>query len=156
MTGSWPPGDFPNLTLANHGTTSPASKLYNCIAWASGNDNRWWWPDAANTGYWPPNVPREETVDAFIRAYGLHGYLPCSDGALEVGFEKVTIYAKRIDFDLVPTHAARQLENGHWTSKLGNCEDIEHAAVNDLIGPSYGAPVAFLRRLRPALLSQVY
>jgi hypothetical protein len=148
MSGSWPAGDFPNLHFTNHAITSPTSKLYNCIAWAAGTDARWWWPDAANIGYWPPSVPREETVAAFIQAYGLQGYVTCSDGAFEVGFEKIAIYAKRIGFDLVPTHAARQLGNSLWTSKLGNCEDIEHATLDSLTGPSYGAPVVFLKRLR--------
>ncbi|HMD98104.1 MAG TPA: hypothetical protein VKM93_12350 [Terriglobia bacterium] len=45
MSGSWLPGDFPNLNAGNHEITSAASRLYNCIAWAAGDTQRWWWPD---------------------------------------------------------------------------------------------------------------
>jgi hypothetical protein len=146
MTGSWPPQDFPLLT--SYTETSPAAQRYNCIAWAADNDSRWWWPDAANIGYWPPTIQREETVAAFIAAYGLLGYVQCGDGALEAGFEKVALYVIRVGTDMVPTHAARQLADGRWTSKLGNCEDIEHDTLEALSGPRYGAPIYFLRRPR--------
>jgi hypothetical protein len=145
---SWPAADFPWLGGGNYTETSPATRRYNCIAWGAGNDARWWWPDARNIGYWPPNIPREETLDAFERAYALQGYAPCSNGDLEPGVEKVALYGLRVGTDIVPRHAARQLENGWWTSKLGVCEDIEHDTPDALIGPGYGAPVRFLRRPR--------
>lgn len=146
MTGSWSPQDFPLLTAFVE--TSPAARRYNCIAWAAGNDTRWWWPDVANIGYWPPNIPREETVAAFVAAYALQGYAQCANGASEAGFEKIALYGVRVGRDIVPTHAARQLPDGRWTSKLGNCEDIEHDTLEMLNGPGYGAPVGFLRRPR--------
>ena len=34
----------------------------------------------------------------------------------------------------VPTHAARQLANGWWTSKLGPSFDIEHIDLNAIAG----------------------
>src|SRR5208337_1990217 len=74
---SWPAADFPSLG-GNYTVTSPAARRYNCIAWGAANDARWWWPDARNIGYWPPNIPREETLDAFERAYALQGYATCS------------------------------------------------------------------------------
>jgi hypothetical protein len=46
----------------------------------------------ANIGYWPPNIPREETVTAFIAAYAIQGYAQRGDGALEAGFEKIVLY----------------------------------------------------------------
>jgi hypothetical protein len=128
MTGSWQPQEFPDLASHAHVVRSPRTNRYNCIAWAAGNNSRWWWPDAANTGYWPPNIPREETVDAFVQAYALQGYVQCNDGAQESGFEKIAVYAVRSGIDMVPTHAARQLADGQWTSKLGTCEDIDHDA----------------------------
>jgi len=45
----------------------------------------------------------------------------------------------------VPTHAARQLENGRWTSKLGELEDIEHD-LHHLASGAYGAVVQILKR----------
>lgn len=37
----------------------------------------------------------------------------------------------------IPSHAARQLPNGRWTSKCGQAEDIEHD-LRDLEGRLYG------------------
>jgi hypothetical protein len=93
-------------------------------------------------------IPREETLAAFIAAYALQGYVQCADGALELGVEKIAIYGLMSGSDIEPTHAARQLPDGRWTSKLGNCEDIEHDTLEALNGPRYGAPVCFLRRHR--------
>jgi len=69
------------------------------------------------------------------------GYSPCSDGSPEAGWEKVALYAT----DEGPTHAARQMPNGRWTSKLGPEEDIEHE-LQGLSGAFYGSVVRFLRR----------
>ncbi len=44
-------------------------------------------------------------------------------------FEKIAIY---VDTDGVPTHAARQLPDGSWTSKLGDWEDIQHQTLEAL------------------------
>jgi hypothetical protein len=89
-------------------------------------------------------------VEAFVRAYATLDYVRCVDGLLEADFEKVAIYATNDAGQPVPTHAARQLSDGRWTSKLGNHEDIEHtnpAAVNC---PTYGDIVVYLKRPRPA------
>jgi hypothetical protein len=147
MSGSWLPGDFPNLSAADHEITSAASRLYNCIAWAAGDTQRWWWPDDPRIGYgyWPPGVVREETLNAFIAAYRTLNYHPCSGPDLEKGFEKIALY---VDLIGVPTHAARQLPNGYWTSKLGDFEDIEHKTLDCLNGQLYGSPVIYLRRRR--------
>lgn len=135
---------LPNLLPDNHVVTSCQNPIYNCIAWAVDDTNNWWWPGRYDDPvYWPPGVPRETTIPAFLEAFGTRGYEECKDGDLEAGYEKVALYAGP---DLVPTHAARQLDNGRWTSKLGNKEDIEHKSVNDVNGPEYGAPVRFMRR----------
>jgi len=144
MTGSWDRAHTPNLTAANHTVESPATPRYNCIGWAAGSDVQWWWPTGRY--YWPPNVAREETVDAFIRAYGTLGYVQCDNGAAEDGFEKIVIYGKAEAGHILPTHAARLLPNGRWTSKLGNFEDIEHSCPEDLNCPPYGKPVCYLKR----------
>jgi len=97
-------------------------------------------------GYWPKNVPRKPVLDAFFKAFSSQGYEPCGDGTLEPGFEKVALYGISSNGQVIPTHAARQLQNGKWTSKIGNCEDIQHDAVGDLDGPIYGATAAYMRR----------
>ncbi len=45
----------------------------------------------------------------------------------------------------LPTHAARQLASGRWTSKLGKAEDIEHD-LHDLEGDLYGIVVLLMKR----------
>ena len=136
-----PPHAFPRLTADNHRVTSPASREYNCIAWAAGDAGAWWWPDPEGVGFWPEGAPRQETVAAFVLAYYTLGYEPAADATLESGFEKVALYARG---DL-PTHAARQLPNGRWSSKLGPQEDIEHD-FDALDGPVYGRIIAVLKR----------
>lgn len=84
----------------------------------------------------------EATIEAFLAAFSMLGYEECSSGELEGGYEKVALYA---DDRGVPTHAARQLPNGRWTSKLGHAEDIVHSSLQE-IGNGYGRAVAFLRR----------
>ncbi len=54
---------------------------------------------------------------------------------MEGGVTKVAIYGD-IDADSW-THAARQLPNGKWTSKLGDFEDIEHDTPEGLVGSLY-------------------
>ena len=145
MPGSWPQQEFPALTDQNCAVVSPITRRYNCLAWAAANNARWWWPDAMGIGYWPPNVPREETVDAFLRAYGTLGYSQCADGSLELDIEKIVIY---LDTSGTPTHAALQLQDGRWTSKMGGYEDIEHATPEALSGPRYGKPSIYMSRAR--------
>jgi hypothetical protein len=150
--GSWNPADFPNLTNANHKVTSPFMRRYNCIAWAASNDTRNWWPDLFNQGYWPPNVPREETIDAFVQAYETLGYKLCYDERPELGIEKIAIYG--VDNPdpkqpIIPTHAARQLLSGEWTSKLGQHEDISHTTPDGVNGPIYGRVVCYMARPIP-------
>ncbi len=86
-------------------------------------------------GYWPPNVVRAVTTEVFLRAYGTLGFTLCFDGSLETGIEKIAVYGKGAAGAEVPTHAALQLENGQWTSKIGVFEDISHVASD---GTVYG------------------
>jgi hypothetical protein len=87
-------------------------------------------------------VPREVSCNAFVAAFLTLGYAACADESVEPGFEKVALFA---DPEGVPTHAARQLPTGRWTSKLGQSEDIEHE-LRALEGPIYGTVVAILKR----------
>lgn len=149
MCSNWPRHHLPNLAPGNYLPTSPCTRTYNCIAWAAGETHVWWEPDQLNIYYWPPGVPRAYTVDAYLRAFETRGYAACVDSALEAGVEKIAVFATVTAVGPWPTHAARQLENGHWTSKLGPCEDIQHFALASVNGPVYGAPVAFMGRPRP-------
>jgi hypothetical protein len=135
--------EFPRLKGTGFFVTSPETPQYNCIAWAAGDDSRWWWPIASPAVFWPANIPRREQLDAFVAAFATLGYVPCDDGELEKGFEKVALFADR---NGKPTHAARQTENGSWTSKLGPHEDIRHNTISGLVGATYGDVVQFLKR----------
>lgn len=137
---------FPKLAGSDYRVTSPRDGDYNCIAWVAGDTHRWWWPghDAAKE-YWPPGVPRERTRDAFVAAFASLGYSVCDGDGLEEGYEKIALFA---DVEGYPTHAAKQLANGLWSSKLGKAEDIEHR-LHDLEGALYGSVVLIMKREIP-------
>ena len=126
-----------------HRITSPTTPEYNCIAWAAGEHDVWWWPDPMGQAFWPTGIPRVVRIDAFVMAYGVKGFVPCDNPGLEEHIEKIALYA----LNGAPTHAARQLPNGLWTSKLGPQEDIEHL-LEGLEGPAYGRVVMYLKRPR--------
>lgn len=136
--------EFPNLLIEGYVITSPATVEYNCIAWAAGDTEKYWWPDPLEIGYWPSDIKRDVTLNAFIKAYKLLGYKTCDNRVYEKGYEKIAIFVK----DNKPTHAARQLNSGHWTSKLGCCEDIEHFTLDGIENETYGSAVVFLKRPR--------
>lgn len=135
---------FPGLGTSAFRVTSPATRDYNCIAWAAGDTARWWWPDLDPDNdaiFWPAGVIAEETLEAFVAVFVTLGYAPCIGEELELGFEKVALFAN----GGIPTHAARQLPSGRWTSKLGLREDIEHD-LHALSGEEYGTAVLFMKR----------
>ena len=148
MPGSWAQRDFHHLNTGTCQVTSPATNAYNCIAWAAGNDKRWWDPDSLY--YWPKGVPREVSLDAVLQVYERLGFAICVGGELETGFDKIAIFVKEIGPHKIPTHAARQLESGEWTSKLGAFEDISHKSVDAVCGPTYGEVKYFMSRRRQA------
>lgn len=135
---------FPHLSLGNYRVQSPETENYNCAAWAVGEVEAGnWWPQPDLEYFWPPDAPRDGTLEAFVEGYRIYGFEECSTADLEPGFEKIAIYATGMGS---PQHVARQLPNGNWTSKLGRWEDIEHIGLSALAGGSYGQPVLFLRR----------
>jgi hypothetical protein len=135
---------FPQLRQTGYRITSPADRVYNCIAWAAGRTHQWWWPIGRidPDDYWPPGVPEEETISAFVQAFHTLGYGEAPNDELREGIEKVALYARNDK----PTHAARQLGSGLWTSKLGNAVDIEHTLAG-LVGDKYGQVVKILQRV---------
>ena len=135
-------GWFPRLDVGNCRPTSPVDEKYNCVAWAAGDQEHWWWPDPLFLKYWPPEVPREVSISAFESAFGLQGYVERSDACLNTDKQKVAIYTSS---NGVPTHAARQLADGWWASKLGSNIDIEHQP-DALDGPEYGRVALVLAR----------
>ena len=145
---------FPKLSQGYYKITSKKSKLYNCIAWAGGDDQHWWeaTSSAFNVGpyvrmrdrtyFWPVGILQDGSLLAHVQLYSLYGYEVCADGVQEPGFEKLALFIKNGSI----SHAARQSENGVWTSKLGPEEDIEHKTPELLVGRTYGIIAQFLRR----------
>jgi hypothetical protein len=150
MPGSWSPRNFPHLNPDNHTITSKPTRQYNCIAWAADESEtyRRWDPDPQGIYYWPPGVPRKVTMEAVAQVYETLGFRLCFSTALEAGTEKIAIYGRDGQNGItIPTHAARQLPSGQWTSKLGDHEDIIHKDLNDVNG-FYGGPVIYMERRR--------
>lgn len=139
------PAIFPGLAAGGFRETSPATSTYNCIAWAAARSDQWWEPDPHLQFFWPDGIGRQYTLPAYIAAYESVGFRICPSGELEIFFEKIVVF---VDGNGVPKHAARQLDTGKWTSKLGRDVDIEHANPLALSGQLYGQPSCFLRRPR--------
>ena len=112
---------FPGLVGTSYRITSLADRRYNCIAWAAGRTSYWLWLEVSEHAEWPPAIPLEETVTAFDLFFRWLGFVPCVSEQLELGFEKVALFAKSAN---EPKHAARQLPNGKWTSKLGKSKTL--------------------------------
>ncbi|EKD24113.1 MAG: hypothetical protein ACD_81C00106G0005 [uncultured bacterium] len=133
---------FPKLAFTDYKVTSPRDQNYNCIAWAAGINQQWWEPDFMGQYFWPAEVPRIYTLDAYVQAYSVLGYKICDSFDYEQGFEKIVIY---VNMSNEPTHAARQLQSGKWTSKLGREYDISHD-FESLNGDIYGMPAVCMKR----------
>ncbi len=139
---------FPGLSPNNYQLIGDPTTSYNGLAWAIGEQekDRWWSPDPFGIYYWPHLVPKEETLETYTELFRLHGYSHCpgNDESFESGVEKVAIYCKAG----VPTHVARQLSDGQWTSKLGGGPCIIHNTLSSLEGEIFGTVYRVLIRPR--------
>lgn len=125
--------DFPRLKDVVAKKTSDPTPQYNCIAWAFEDNTRWWWP--MHRRYWPIPYEGKTTMQAFQEFLEMDGWTAGADRTFQVEVRKVALYASVVDGQ--PTHAARQLETGLWTSKLGAELDLTHE-LHELEGPTYG------------------
>ena len=134
---------FPNLT--DYEDHSPRDGSYNCIAFALGKTDEWWswttdgtWLDECNhQGRWLANLQC---------MFDVHGYEVCDTDVHEAGYEKVALYGNLVGFW---THAARQLPDGRWISKMGPDEDIIHKSPNDLVPGPFGTVQCLMKRRLP-------
>lgn len=133
---------FPNLADQGYRIMSEASEEYNCIAWAAGDTARWWEALPGPGYYWPEGLSVNDTVDDLVRLFARLGYQSTQNNTVESGFEKIAIYGEAEAY----THAARQLSNGKWTSKIGSYEDIEHDTLEGLTGTEYGIVKVIMKR----------
>jgi len=137
------PNLFPNSTDTPFLATSPKSSSYNCIAWAYGDNTRWYWPIPQNSCFWPSGAPRVLNLNSFILLFQTINYEICENGIHEVELEKIAIFT---DKDGIPTHAARQLRNGFWTSKLGEDIDVQHT-IEAMENGFYGNANTYMSRI---------
>lgn len=135
--------EFPIAAKEGYDVTSCATKTYNCIGWALGDDSNNWGPVL---GY---KWRGEYTLAArsLVALFESEGYERCNSSRLERGYEKVALYA---DADGDWRHAAKQLATGRWTSKIGECDDIEHKRPESLESDIYGRVHCLMRRKLPA------
>lgn len=131
---------LPKIKEAGYNVTSPESKKYNCIAWTIGRVDRWIWPIRF---FWPINIERNLKLSSFVDFYQSFGYSMSDDDKFEEGYDKIAIYINP-DTERV-THAAKQIESGKWTSKLGPYKDIEHT-LDSLTGQDYGIIAIIMKR----------
>jgi hypothetical protein len=141
---------FPKLSAAGYEKTSDATGeppnpgAYNCIAWAANDTHHgYWWPN--EDSYWPSWIERKPTIPCFVLTFRWLGYRICANSRREFAYEKVVLYAR----EGTPTHMARQLRDGAWTSKCGPLEDITHFTLDAL--ESDGPPLLYAEYGRPAL-----
>lgn len=143
-------GCFPRLSDGSFEIIGDATDDYNCIAWAAGDPAAWWWPTVPVVAFWPAGIPDELTLEAFIQAFATLGYVPCDSSDFDRRYEKIAIYVKNEE----PCHAARQLPDGRWSSKLGTLECITHE-LDALEGDAYGRVECLMSRRRPTWRSMV-
>lgn len=130
--------------------TSKPTPNYNCIAWACNYDERWIQPpylDKPNLDcvvWWPPDVPEGIEPECLKKLFEYHGYIECNSGEHEDGYRKVALYFK--EQTNVWTHASRELNNGCWTSKLGQREDIQHGSPESIENDVYGVIYCFMKK----------
>jgi hypothetical protein len=133
---------FPNLLRTGYEITSPKDRKYNCVAWALGHDDLVWWPDPSPFSYWPTR-PRDASLEGFVRVFARRGFVVCDADDHDEDCDKIAIYA----LDSLPTHVARQIGPGLWSSKCGKDQDITHA-LGGLEGEEYGQVAVIMRRKR--------
>ncbi len=131
---------FPNLARAGFEIVAQPSARYNCIAYAAGDTSRWWWPDGVS--YWPAWAPLTDSIASLTAVFSGQGYKLCDDGGVAAGCQKAALY----ESDGKMQHAALQMPNGRWRSKMGKGPLIEHHSPDSLSGGIYGHAAITMQR----------
>jgi hypothetical protein len=136
---------FKLLVKTGYGVRSDKDPAYNCIAFAAGDETKKWDPGMIPLPgyYWPPGAKRGDDPDSLKSAFQAIGYEICTNGDVEIGFEKIAIYVNNKGNW---THAARQEKSGKWVSKLGEAEDIWHRTQHCFGDSEYGTVVYYMKR----------
>jgi hypothetical protein len=129
----------PHLSASNYCVTSLETECYNCVAWAFELGDGNWWPGHPEDHKWEEDG--EDSIEYFISYLSKQGFEPTESEDFEDGFKKIAMYTRSGN----PTHFARQLPGGRWTSKCGTWEDIEHDLI-DLTDLRYGKVQMIFKR----------
>ena len=133
-------GAFPNLANEGFEIVDQPTEQYNCIAYAAGDTSKWWWPDGIN--YWPPWARETSRIESLIEVFAGLGYEQCAHNDTEDGYQRVVLY--EVDGEM--KHAAMQMPNLRWRSKMGQGPVIEHLSPESLSGGMYGDATAYMLR----------
>lgn len=134
---------FPLLRGTNWAIKSRRTRRCNCIAWAAREKHRRW--DFGDQDFWPEGVDKEDAIKYLIAAYAKFGFKVCHrDECDKYGGQHDIIVLYELNGEWL--HAARMLHNGMWSSKMGDCEDIQHETPEALSGVRYGDPTVFMKR----------
>lgn len=118
---------------------------YNCFSWAINKPDYW----RSLGGYGFPELKGvddsifDDSVQSYVTIFGQYGFSVCQETKPEKGFVKIVLYGNDAG---KWTHVARQLDNGEWTSKMGDYEDIKHIDVDCVGGGSYGKPLIYMKK----------
>lgn len=131
---------FPNMDINNVAIDDEDTPEYNCIGYAIGDTNKPWWPRGGEGGfyYWPETEKDAEkysvsTFDHLLMTTG-HGSITDSEKP-EEGYVKLALFTEGDK----PTHLARQLADGEWSSKVGAGPLIRHGFdIHEMDNGVYG------------------
>ena len=137
---TWLNVSFPNLRSEGFTVVDPLSEVYNCIAYAAGDTSQWW--SHIPGSYWLPYATRSDSIVSLLEVFVGLGYEQCDGSCVEDSYQKVALY----ETQGVWTHAAVQLPNGAWRSKMGEGPVIEHRSPESLSGGIYGNATVFMRK----------
>jgi hypothetical protein len=113
-----------------------------------GDCSKPWSPALTGGYYWPPDLPVGiPVVGVVAEVFRRVGYTATGNREHQLAVEKVAIYA---DEWREVRHAARQLADGLWVSKMGDLADIRHETLEPLEGPLFGQVVLIMERPRPS------
>ena len=132
---------FPNSQAEPFEITSRETGDYNCIGWAVGDSTKFYWPGPSEFFFWPNEIPRNESLETFQLFFNSLVTKSVPTASWKRAFKKSRFLKK----NGLPTHAARQLADGFWTSKLDVLEDVKHS-LGAISGGFYGEIALFLRK----------
>jgi hypothetical protein len=145
MTDRYRARYYPNLRTGNYHKTSEETNIYNCVAWVFNIKTEPIDLSVDENGD-PMPVPQYLMPQVYIEYFEQRGFTKCDTPDLEAGIEKIALY---VHTSGTFEHVALQLENGNWSSKVGEYEDIEHYNLEAIEKPDYmGIASIFMKRER--------